>query len=146
MNRISGSALAALLSCSTACATFAHGTRQDVGLSSEPLGARVSMDGKFIGMTPTRVSLRRRDAGIVLLFEKEGFQPEAVRLKRSVSGWIAVDVVVSVNPLMIQGLDSSSQYPRTAAVALAQTLGIDFLTGAAYKLPPLVRAVLRPSR
>ena len=104
------------------------------------------MAGKFLGVTPTVVNLRRRDANVVLLFEKEGFHPEEVRLKRSISGWVAVDVLVGVNPMMIQGLDSASQYPGTAAAALAQTLGVDFLTGAAYKLPPLVRAVLRPSR
>jgi hypothetical protein len=144
MARKSGSALAALLACSTACATFAHGTRQEVALSSDPLGARVTMGGQFVGTTPAVVNLRRRDANIVLLFEKEGFHPEEVRLKRSISGWVAVDVLVGVNPMMIQGLDSTSQYPGAAARGLATTLGVDFLTGAAYKLPPVVRAVLRP--
>ena len=34
-----------------------------------------------------------------------------------------------------QGLDSASDYPAMAAQGLAVTFGIDFLSGAAFKLP-----------
>ena len=43
-------------------------------MSSEPSGARVFMDDKLVGVTPASLNLKRRNANVVLRFEKEGFQ------------------------------------------------------------------------
>jgi hypothetical protein len=54
------------------------------------------------------------------------------------------DVALVLNPMAGQGLSSPSQWPLMVAEGLAMLLGLDFLTGAAFKLPPTVRATLRP--
>lgn len=64
-----------------------------------------------------------------------------LRLKRSVSGWIALDLIVA-NPLARQGFDSDSQYWHQLAFGLPLTFGIDALTGGAYKLPRAVHAAV----
>lgn len=41
----------------TACATIMHGSSQDIGVSSSPTGAQVSVDNKPLGVTPVVESL-----------------------------------------------------------------------------------------
>ncbi len=41
------------------CATIKHGTKQDIPIDSEPSGAKVYVDGAYVGDTPTEVSLTR---------------------------------------------------------------------------------------
>lgn len=138
-------AMAVALPLSTGCATVANGTRQEVAVTSEPLGAAVFVNDVAVGVTPVRVSLPRRKSAIAVRFEKEGFASTRIDLRRSVSAWIAADAV-ALNPFARQGLDSSSSYAAGAAGTLAIFLGTDFLTGGAYKFPKVVRAVLTPER
>jgi hypothetical protein len=145
-------AVAAALS--IGCATLVHGPRQTVTVTSEPSGAQVIVlsdrpDASRIvrstpGVTPIRLRLTRRDPNIVIRLEKDGCSPAEVRLKRSISGWIAPNLL-SANPLAAQGLDSASDYPRMAAQGLAVSFGIDFISGAAFKLPKTVQVTFEPS-
>ena len=130
----------------TGCATVAHGVRQEVVVTSEPPGAAAFVNDVPVGMTPVRVSLRRWERNVVVRFEKDGFATERVPLKRSVSGWVALNGIV-LNPMAMQGMSSSQAdaWPAQAAVALAFMLGADFVTGGAYKFPKVVRARLEPS-
>ncbi len=70
----------------SACATIAHGTRQDVTFASTPWGARVVVDGVPAGTTPTIVSLKRGDDHHVRL-ELDGFEPYEFTIRRTGSGW-----------------------------------------------------------
>jgi hypothetical protein len=135
--------LGAVLIASAGCATVAHGRTQTVVVTSDPSGARVFLKSTAVGVTPVQVQLKRRDDHIVLRIEKDGFVPADIPLKRTVSGWVAGNLVFA-NPLMIQGLNSASEYPLMAAQGLAFGFGTDLLTGAAYKLPKVVRATLTP--
>jgi hypothetical protein len=138
---------------STGCATMAHGPRQTVTVTSDPSGAQVTVlsdrpgDSRVVrskpGVTPIQLRLTRRDPNIVIRFEKDGCAPAEVRLKRTVSGWIAGNLL-SANPMNAQGLDSPSDYPTMALQGLAVTFGIDFISGAAFKLPRSVHATLGP--
>ena len=47
------------LSLMTGCATVLHGTKQVVPINSEPVGAKVYVDGDYVGITPTEVKLSR---------------------------------------------------------------------------------------
>ena len=150
---------AVLLACLTAaglsapgCATVAHGVRQTVRVTSDPAGAAVTVlsspPGRDAvvrstpGVTPIALSLTRRDPHIVIRVEKDGCAPVEIRLKRSVSGWIAGNLIVA-NPLSMQGMtDPATQYPVQLAVGLPVTFGIDALSGGAYKLPKAVHASL----
>jgi len=66
--------------------------------------------------TPAIIKLKRKDTGVILRFEKEGYKPIEVILRRGVSGWIWGNLVFSYG----------------GPIGLA----IDFITGAAYKLSP----------
>lgn len=61
------------------CASIAYrapdlrgGATQQVEITSEPSGALVRVDGVVAGETPTRITVRRKDAAEVLSFEKDG--------------------------------------------------------------------------
>ena len=57
---------------STGCATIAHGSKQDVMVLSDPTAANVFIGSKQVGVTPVRLTLKRRNR-TVLRFEKDGF-------------------------------------------------------------------------
>ena len=118
------------------CASIAHGSFQEIEVVSSPPGARVLVEGKDTGTTPARLHVKRKDAGVVLRLEKAGYAPVEVRLKRATSRWIAGDVAWSAAQFVNQGYSSTGQAAAGAAASLAIGLGVDALTGAAYKLVP----------
>ena len=126
------------------CATIMNGRTQAVTVSSEPPGAHIFMGSQLLGVTPARLELTRRDDHIALRFEKDGFVGQEIQVKRSVSGWIAGNGV-ALNPYQCQGLDSLRGCPGVIAANVGTLLAIDFLTGAAFKHPGVVRVILPPS-
>lgn len=75
-----------------ACATIIHGSSQQVGISSQPTGAEVTVDNKPLGKTPVIADLRRKDNHVVHI-ALDGYQPFDLQLTRSVSGWIAGNII-----------------------------------------------------
>jgi hypothetical protein len=96
-----------------ACATIMHGTTQDVGLSSMPTGATVSVDDGPKGQTPLITKLSRKDNHVVKI-EMPGYQPYEATVTRSVSGWVWGNIVFG-------GLIG---------------LAVDAVSGGIYKLSP----------
>lgn len=87
---------ATLIGCALAlgaCASVIHGTHQDVGISSAPTGARVSVDGQDKGDTPLVAHLARKENHLVRL-ELAGYKPYETTLTRSVSGWVWGNIVI----------------------------------------------------
>ncbi len=80
------------LSMLTSCATIMHGTRQNIGISSNPSCANVWVDGTFVGTTPMIVNLTRKDNHYVHI-EVEGYQPFEAVFTRQLSGWVFGNVV-----------------------------------------------------
>src|SRR5271166_377755 len=74
------------------CASIMHGTHQDVGISSNPTGAQVSVDGLLKGTTPVVARLRRKDNHIVRI-ELAGYKPFETTLTTKVSGWVWGNIV-----------------------------------------------------
>lgn len=74
------------------CASIIHGTHQDVGISSNPTGAQVSVDGQVKGATPVVANLTRKDNHIVRI-ELAGYKPYETTLTRKVSGWVWGNIV-----------------------------------------------------
>jgi len=103
--------VAALLS--TGCASIMHGTSQDVGISSSPTNANVTVDKVAQGQTPVVAKFSRKDNHIVRL-ELDGYAPAEMTLTRSVSGWVWGNVVFG-------GLIG---------------LAVDAISGGLYKLTP----------
>lgn len=95
------------------CGTIIHGTSQDVGISSSPTGAKVTIDNKEYGKTPTTATLKRKDHHVVKI-ELEGYQVYETNLTRKVSGWIAGNILFG------------------GIIGLA----VDAISGGMYKLTP----------
>jgi hypothetical protein len=75
-----------------ACASIIHGTHQDVGISSNPTAAQVTVDGQTTGTTPVVAHLTRKDNHIVRI-ELPGYKPYETTLTRKVSGWVWGNIV-----------------------------------------------------
>lgn len=92
MNAVRRVALVAVLITSVGCASIMHGTKQDVGISSSPTNARVTVDNAPLGNTPIVAKLSRGDNHIVKI-ELDGYAPFEATLTKKVSGWVWGNVV-----------------------------------------------------
>jgi hypothetical protein len=95
------------------CASIIHGTHQDVGITSAPTGASVTIDNIQSGITPVFAKLTRKNNHIVRI-ELPGYQPLDLTVTRSVSGWVWGNVAIG-------GLIG---------------LAVDAISGGMYKLSP----------
>ena len=112
----------AICSSFTSCATMINGTRQNVTVTSNPVGATVS-DGVHMWTTPATISLRRKQKHL-LTISKPGHLTQIVELHRAFSGVTAANIII---PFGIIGW------------------GIDAITGAQWKLlPEAVNVNLQP--
>ena len=144
--RVWVSLLAVAVSVSGACASIRHPRPQTVGVHSCPSGADVFIGERRAGVTPVEIVPNRRVRKTVLRLEKDGFAPGEVRLHRSLSRSLLGDLVF---PGVVSAV--AGQAARRAEIAhvfagtLAFMLGIDFLTGTAFRFPGSVRATLTRS-
>jgi predicted small secreted protein len=79
-----------IIACSmtlTACASIMHGTSQDIGISSSPTNASVTIDNQTKAQTPFVAKLSRKDNHIIRI-AADGFAPADLTLTRSTSGWV----------------------------------------------------------
>jgi uncharacterized protein YceK len=97
----------------SACASIMHGTSQDVGISSTPTSAFVTVDNVTQGTTPFVAKLSRKDNHIIHI-AADGFQPADLTLTHSTSGWVWGNLVFG------------------GIIGLA----VDAITGGLYKLSP----------
>lgn len=97
----------------TACASIMHGTSQDIGISSSPTGAKVTVDNVAAANTPYIAKLSRKDNHIVKI-TMDGYEPAELPLTRSVSGWVWGNIVFG------------------GVIGLA----VDAISGGLYKLNP----------
>lgn len=105
-----------LLTLLTSCATIMHGTKQNVGISSNPSNAQVWVDQAFVGNTPMIVEMSRKDNHFVRI-ELPGYQPFEATFTRQMSGWVFGNVVF---------------FGVGAVIGLA----VDAISGGIYKLTP----------
>ena len=74
------------------CATIMHGTSQEVGISSSPTGATVTVDNQAAAVTPYVAKLSRKDKHVVHL-AMPGYAPADLTLTRKTSGWVWGNIV-----------------------------------------------------
>lgn len=67
------------------CSSFVFGTLKKIPVTSNPLGAKVIVDGKEMGYTPLNLRLKRKNSHIVRI-EKPGCNPFEIRITREISG------------------------------------------------------------
>lgn len=104
----------------TACATIVHGTQQVIPITSNPPGARVSIDSVPVGITPLSVTLTRGRSHLVSV-ATDSFPTVDVPLTKQLSGWVFGNAFVYYLPVLL-----------------------DFGNGAAYDLSPKTVSVLFP--
>jgi hypothetical protein len=75
------------------CGTIMQGTTQEVGISSNPSSAKVSINGRDLGSTPIVADLKRKDTHTIKV-ELEGYQPYEITLTRKTSGWVWGNLVL----------------------------------------------------
>lgn len=137
--------LAAALLAAGACASIRHPRPQTVWVHSRPSGADVFVGERHVGVTPVAIAPSRRARNTVLRLEKDGFAPAALPLRRSLSRGLLGDFVLPVAASAGAAQEATGwEVTHVFAGTLAFTLGIDFLTGAAFRFPGGVRATLDP--
>ena len=93
-----------------------HGTHQDIGISSTPSSASVTVDNQPLGKTPIIADLKRKDNHTVKI-EMAGYLPFETTITCSVSGWVWGNVAFGVFGGLIG-------------------LAVDAISGGLYKLTP----------
>lgn len=91
------------------CATLIHGSTQSVRVESEPSDARVEVDGRPVGQTPTTVRLERNQDHRVRIY-REGYEPHTVTLRQGRSIWTAVNLLNLVVPGVLVDLSTGAFY------------------------------------
>src|SRR5688500_18646358 len=86
----------------TNCASIIHGPTQSVDITSQPTGAKISINGQYLGETPKTLLLRRKgfnkgepkgNREYVTKIELEGYYPYELKIKRQMDGWFLGNLI-----------------------------------------------------
>jgi uncharacterized protein YceK len=72
------------------CATIIHGTTQDIGVTTDPSGADLLVDGQQHYKSPAVITMKRKDDHTVEI-SQEGYKKETVEIKGALSWTVAGD-------------------------------------------------------
>jgi|LauGreDrversion4_2_1035121.scaffolds.fasta_scaffold290606_2 hypothetical protein len=115
MKKLLSSTFVLILLGVSSCATIILGSKQSVGISSNPSSAKIYINEESVGTTPKTVDIKKKDAkSFKVKIELDGYQPYETVLTRKTSGWIAGNILLG-------GLIG---------------LVVDLATGGAYVLTP----------
>jgi hypothetical protein len=104
------------------CATIFSGTKQKVMVSSSPGDARIFVNGQDQNVTtPARIKVPRKKE-VTYTFKKAGYEENTVKQDGSFNGMVIGNIILG-------GIPGAA---------------IDFATGAWYRLPTSVLAILNP--
>lgn len=76
-----------LLPLTMGCASMMQGSTESAGISSNPDGATVFVNGEIKGETPVILDLKRKSDYRIEL-KKEGYQDASASITHNVSGWV----------------------------------------------------------
>ncbi|MCX6141745.1 MAG: PEGA domain-containing protein [Ignavibacteriales bacterium] len=106
MQRIQNSAsylclFAAIIIAASGCATIFHGSTDKLNFSSDPTGAKVYVNGQYMGTAPLELKLESKHS-YTIEFRKEGYDNKTVVVTSSVgAGWIVLDVIFGLVPVIV---------------------------------------------
>ena len=72
------------------CATIIHGTTQDIGVTTDPSGADLLVDGQLHYKSPAVITMKRKDDHTVEI-SQEGYKKVTVEIKGALSWTVAGD-------------------------------------------------------
>jgi len=91
----------ALFLLTSSCATLFKGTSSRVDFSSDPQGAKIYVNGNYMGDTPIRLKLESKRT-YNIEFRKEGYQTKTFNITNHVgAGWIVLDILAGLVPVII---------------------------------------------
>jgi hypothetical protein len=112
-----------------ACATLIEGTSDNVTLSSNPAGATCTMDrnGERIGAvnaTPASVRVSKSRSDIVVICNKEGYQPATRTASASFTGTTFGNILAGglIGVAVDAASGANSRYPAEVNVSLVEDL------------------------
>jgi len=91
------------------CATLLNGSSQSIRVESDPSEARVEVDGRPVGTTPTTIRLKRNEEHKVRIYHS-GHEPHSVTLRQGRSLWTAVNLANFVVPGVLVDLSTGAFY------------------------------------
>lgn len=87
----------------SSCATLFKDCSEEVNFGSNPSGAEIWVDGKFMGNTPQNFKLISKKTYVIEF--KYGGQSKTVNLNNHVgAGWIVLDVLGGLIPVIIDAI------------------------------------------
>ena len=113
----------------TCCASIIHGSNQAVDFSSQPSGAKITIDGKDYGFTPKSVDLKRRGRlkgeistkkEYAVKVELNGYYPYEIKIKREMDGWFLGNILFGGLLGIIIDASSGAMYKLTPDQVIAQ--------------------------
>ena len=107
------------------CGTLKHGSTQNLDISSNPIGAKVTVDGKDLGQTPMTIELPRKN-NHTLSVALAGYQNFQIIIDRKWSKWAIGNILLGGPIGLIIDHSTGGMYrlDRTQIVAQLETMGI----------------------
>ncbi len=91
----------------SSCATVFKGNSNKLDLNSDPQGAKVYVNGNYMGDTPIRLKLESKQT-YSIEFRKEGYQTKTVNITNHVGvGWVVLDVLCGLIPVIVDAATGS---------------------------------------
>ena len=83
------------------------GNHSKVGFTSDPRGAKVYVNGAYMGDTPLRLKLESRH-DYTIEFVKDGYKTKAFHLTNHIgAGWVVLDVILGLVPVLVDAVTGS---------------------------------------
>jgi hypothetical protein len=82
-----------LILLTSGCASIIKGSKQEITFNSDPDGAKVTISGRVIGITPITTSIDRKSEQ-TLVFEKEGYKSVTMPLSTTINPWFWGNILI----------------------------------------------------
>jgi len=76
------------------CASIIKGTSQKIAIDSNVKGAKITVNGKYIGTTPAVVTLKNQSLDATVELTKDGYDKKVILIKSKTSGWFWANIIV----------------------------------------------------
>jgi len=85
----------------SSCATIFKGNSSKVDFNSDPQGAKIYVNGNYMGDTPIILKLESKRTYNIEL-RKEGYKTKTINITNHVgAGWIVLDILAGLIPVII---------------------------------------------
>jgi hypothetical protein len=129
------------------CATLTRKRTQRIPVTSDPAGAKVSVNGIQKGATPFEIKLARAEKNQVIRIESPGYNPVEIRVRRKFSGFhvmadgllgavLGGGIALSRALKYDETLEFRSQVLLWGPASIAAFLIVDAATTAGYTFKP----------